>query len=126
HIRRLYELQKTNTGTCYGIYLGSASIKDNENIIRNNIISDIEFNGYLYGLYLSSASYIIVEHNTVSLDHTTSGATVPTYGMYLSAGNSIIRNNIFTITRGGSSASTRFGYYMGSSAALSNFKAHDN
>jgi hypothetical protein len=110
----------------------------NENKIYNNIISDIEGSGIIYGLYLSGADYVKAYHNTISLDNTsaTAGAT---YGIYNSGtvGGIDIKNNIVTITRGGSGAKYCV-YYTGAlpvsdnnvlymnSAAGTNYIAYSN
>jgi len=111
------------TNTCYGIYCwyntissyaGNVYPSPNRNIIRNNVISDINHNGTIYGVmcnYFDGELY----NNTISLDY--AGATGgTTYGIYTYAFQNnyvaFVQNNIVTITRGGSG--TKYCYYNGS------------
>lgn len=120
HIRNLFGpgLQ-TSTSTSYGIYcaynldsysFGYSLPSRYPNIIRNNIVSDINHNGDIYGVYFYYADGQVV-NNTISLDNTGStGGT--TYGIYTYGQTQYLSNcsnNIITITRAGSG--TKYGYY---------------
>ncbi|HRV53522.1 MAG TPA: hypothetical protein P5162_10585, partial [Bacteroidia bacterium] len=102
-IRNPYTTNPTSTGTIYTIYCTVDATAGNENKFYNNVISDMNFNGTIYGMYLSGADYIQVYHNTFSLDQTSSTSSSSTYGIYSTGANSKdIRNNIVSISRGGS------------------------
>ena len=107
---------QTNTGTCYGIYgyyNSLASAGTNPNRIRNNIVAKMEFNGAMYGIYYYYPDGEIY-NNTLSFDHTASTAGSVTYGIY-TYGNATYpvntRNNMISITRGGSGS--KYGIYYG-------------
>jgi len=120
-VRKLFDGATTSASTCYGLYCSAAASAGNENKLINNIVSDIQSAGPIYGMYFSGASYIQAYHNTISLNHTTSTATGVTYGIYTStATGTDYRNNIISITRGGTG--TKYcAYYVTAMPALSNY-----
>jgi trimeric autotransporter adhesin len=115
-IRKPFEMQQTSGSLCYGILVqqSTTSAPNDQTIIQNNIISDIRSNGTQYGI--QSYGNHLTRHNTISLDNTvsTSGTT---YGLMLYAPlagqTNDARNNLVTITRGGSG--TKYAVYIGSS-----------
>ena len=126
HIRKLFFLSPTNTNQTMGIYgyMNAVGGGANPNYIRNNIISDITTNGALYGIYFYAVDGDIT-HNTISIDHTTSTAASTTYGMYTygNAGYPVnVKNNLITITRGGSGP--KYGIYWGT--AGNSTSTHNN
>ncbi len=88
----------------------------NENVVSNNLIYDMNNQGLIYALYNSSTDHIKYYHNTVSLDNTASTATAATRGFYqLTAATGIdLKNNIFSITRGGTGI--KYALYFGTPA----------
>ena len=118
HVRRLF-----NSGTtvyAYGIYSSAVAGTGTENVIRNNIISDIRSNGVVYGMYVNAAPYTLVYHNTISLDDVTATAGVAR-GIHLAgtSTNCKVNNNLITITRGGSGAKHCLYYAATSTLGLS-------
>jgi hypothetical protein len=123
-MRRLYEQQQTGSGTAYLIYLygnTTSNYAGNDNNIVNNIISDIKWGGAMYGVmgyYLKGK----IMHNTLSFDHVAGTSGGQTYAIYPAAMAGFpvdVRNNIISITRGGSGA--KYGiYYNGTAAITSN------
>jgi hypothetical protein len=122
-VRNLFNSSNSSyTGTAYGIYVyynidssyfGYNTPSRYPNNIRNNIISDITFNGSIYGIY---AFYFdgYIYNNSIILDH--AGATGgSTYGIYTYGQQSyyIVHtvNNLVSITRGGSG--TKYAYFNG-------------
>jgi hypothetical protein len=107
-------------------YTGQFYPSRNRNIIRNNIISDINHNGTLYGIrayYYDGEMY----NNTISLDY--AGATGgTTYGIfqyaYQSNYVSHVNNNIVTITRGGGGA--KYAFYNASGTSGSDLTLERN
>ena len=104
-IHHLYDLATTSTSTTYAIYCTAVGLVGGENKITNNLISDINSDGTIYGIYNSGSAYMLAYHNTISLDNTASLAG-STYGFYqtTSALGIEFKNNIITITRGGTGA----------------------
>jgi hypothetical protein len=95
----------TNTSIAYGVNITTADATvGNENIISNNIIYDFKnTTGAQYGLYNSGSDYSLFYHNTVSLDDIASASTAVTNGAYQTtlATGVQFKNNIFSVTRGG-------------------------
>ncbi len=96
----------TSTSTFYGIYHSAADpLPTLENMVVNNAIYNITGSGDVYALYNSSSNNTWYYHNTVSLDGVASAATSTTItrGFYQTtqADGLEVKNNIFTITRGG-------------------------
>ncbi|GIV34586.1 MAG: hypothetical protein KatS3mg031_2121 [Chitinophagales bacterium] len=93
------------SGASYPIYLQScAAYPGKENRVVNNIIYNINSNGTVYAIYNSASSGSQFYHNSISLDHAASTAIGPTRGFYKASTGSDVdfRNNIISITRGGS------------------------
>ncbi|HQW18850.1 MAG TPA: hypothetical protein PKZ48_12140, partial [Bacteroidia bacterium] len=115
-IRNTWATNTGSTGTQYSIYCTIDATLGNENKFFNNVISDIEFNGTIYGMYMSGSDYWQAYHNTISLDQTTSTATSTTYGVYATGTTAYdFRDNIVTISRGGTG--TKYGVYYSTPAA---------
>jgi hypothetical protein len=115
HIRNCFAMTPTNTSTMYGIYVSTSPASGSENIIRNNVFSDMNHNGAQYGFYITGSNNHIL-HNTVSLDNAGSTAGT-TYGIYCT-GTSTFVNNVVTITRGGNG--TKYGLYYTNVNIVSN------
>jgi hypothetical protein len=115
HIRNCFAMTPTNTSTMYGIYVSASPASGSENIIRNNVFSDMNHNGAQYGFYITGSNNFLL-HNTVSLDNAGSTAGT-TYGIYCT-GTSTFVNNVVTITRGGSG--TKYGLYYTNVNIVSN------
>lgn len=94
----------TNTSATYGIYSTSndADVGD-ENWVINNLLYDFNNNGTVYAIYNVSSNGVRYYHNTISLDNTAStGGTTRGFYQTTTASNLEFRNNIISITRGGS------------------------
>ena len=109
----------TPTSTAYPIYSTSndAAI-GKENKVVNNLIYDLGGTGLIYALYNSGSNNYHYYHNTISLDDATATAGT-TRGYYQSTTTTTgieIKNNIFSIKRGGSG--TKHGIYISSSTAI--------
>jgi len=93
----------TSTSAIYPIYhTGVDATVGNENKVINNLIYDMNGNGIIYGLYNSSSDGVHYYHNTISLDdqNATAGITRGFYQLTTASGIDF-RNNIITISRGG-------------------------
>ena len=104
----------TNTSTTYGLYSTSndADLGD-ENFFINNMVYDINNNGTVYGIYNFSSNGVRYYHNTVSLDNVAStGGTTRGFYQTTTASNLEFRNNIVSVTRGGSGQ--KHGIYLNS------------
>ena len=99
----LAEIQQV-TNDVYGIYFTAVdALSGLDNIVTNNVIYNIKSNGIIYGLYNAGSDNILYYHNTISLDDNASTTTDVTRGFYqtTSAAGIVLRNNIFTLGRGG-------------------------
>ena len=119
-IERLYQSNQTYTGTFYGLYFFgyyNPAGGTNPCVASNNIFRNIEYNGTMYGCYYAGYCDSKIIHNTFSFDYvgSTSGTV---YGiMYSMGGNGmypVVKNNIVSITRGGTG--TKYGFYNGGQA----------
>lgn len=115
-IRNLFSAMLTNASTCYAIYPAVSPGLGNENIIRNNIISDIRSGGPLIGIYNSGYTNYIIYNNTISFDDILSTSGSACYGIQCTAGTNTVVNNIITIGRGG--AGPKYNFYYGTTNPL--------
>jgi len=112
-IHNPFDASPASTSTFYGIYFTAADGPGgSENVVSNNAIYNVNGEGIEYGLYLSGSDNTRYYHNTVSLDNETSTTTSASYGFYLSTTSAgfHIKNNIFTVRRGGTV--NKFGIYF--------------
>jgi len=113
-VRSLFDGNLTSTSTAYGLYNGAAGAAGFENKWTNNLVSDIRSKGTIYGMYSASYDYVQVYHNTISLDDAAASGTTTTYGIYAYGTNGVnIKNNIVTISRGGTG--TKYCLYLSTS-----------
>lgn len=92
----------TSTATFAGIIVNASTKYGNENVVRNNLITNIRGNGEHSGIRSFGYGGILI-HNTIVLDDASSPAGA-TYGIFSAAGPYVIKNNIITITRSGTGA----------------------
>ncbi|MBI1344516.1 MAG: T9SS type B sorting domain-containing protein [Terrimonas sp.] len=107
-----------STSTLYGIYFSSCDAPGGqENKVTNNILYDIDGSGSVYAIYNSSSDNVQYYHNTVSLDNTSNSSSSLSRGFYqiTTADGIVFKNNIITITRGGTG--TKHGIYYGSTTS---------
>lgn len=105
------------TSASYGIYFsGADATVGQENIAKNNVLYDFNSNGTVYAIYNSSSDGAYYYNNTISLDHTAATGGI-TRGFYqtTTADNIDFRNNVITITRGGSG--TKHALYFATSTS---------
>lgn len=118
-VRKLWDAAPTSTGTTYSLYCSATSSLGNENKFYNNVVSDINFNGTVYGIYLTGATYVKAYHNTISLDQAAASGTTTTYGIYSSGTAGVdVKNNIVKIARGGTG--TKYCLYYSGTGKTSN------
>lgn len=93
-----------STALFYGMYVyysdGTAATPS---LVANNLVYNVNGGGTTYGIYSYYSDYVDYFHNTVSLDHTSSGTAVRAYSQYTGVGT-MLRNNIFSVTRPASTA----------------------
>jgi len=112
-IRKMFNNIFGSTSLCYPIYMLGVATLNNENIVRNNLITDINSIGTIIGIFVSGGQYTNVYHNTISLDdQTATGGT--TYGIQSTGANNKIRNNIITVGRAGTG--TKYGLFFTAAA----------
>ena len=109
----------TIPSTFYGIFHNSVKAAANgENLITNNLIYNIGNNGHLYGLYNNASDNVRYYHNTISLDNTASTATGVTTAGFYQSGTALgleFKNNLVTVSRGGSGP--KYGIYLNTAAS---------
>ncbi|HYF31634.1 MAG TPA: gliding motility-associated C-terminal domain-containing protein [Chitinophagaceae bacterium] len=116
-IHSIFDSETTTVDDFYGIYLtGVDATSGNENVISNNVIYNIKGNGTIYAIYNASSDHAWYYHNTISLDESSSTATETARGFYqtTSAANLQFRNNLITVTRGGTG--TKYAIFMNTPA----------
>jgi CARDB/Secretion system C-terminal sorting domain len=87
-----------------GIYFSSNSgAAGQENDVINNALYNFNGGGQDYAIYNASSSYTRYYHNTISLDYAANASTLNCYGFYQTgaATNVDFRNNLVSVTRGG-------------------------
>ena len=104
-VRNLFASFPLSTNQGYGIASNSSSGSvGNENIFTNNLIYGMTGNGTQGGIYLLSATFVKVYHNTIVLNDQAAGQslTTLTYGIYASGATAIDikNNNVFVIRAG--------------------------
>ncbi len=125
-IHHPFTASPTSTSTYYCIYLtGADATAGQNNEVSNNIIYNFDGAGAVYCLYNSSSDNINYFHNTVDISDPSAASTGSTYGFYQTgeATGLDIRNNIFTLTRGGTG--TRYGLYMVTTTTVYNSNNND-
>ncbi len=106
-IHGVFNAMNATNNDFYGIYLtGVDALAGVENTVTNNAIYDIRGQGSIYGLYNSGSNNVQYYFNTISLDYTASTATEITRGFHqvTTASGIDFRNNLISITRGGTGA----------------------
>lgn len=111
----------TGTSTAYAIYTAADGKTGKQNRIINNIIYNFNGNGIQYGIADIGGDSTQIYHNTIVLDDaaTTTGEA---YGIYQStAATGIdVRNNIVSITRGGTGIKRAIHFNTITSTLISN------
>lgn len=119
-ISRLFDGMTTTTNDAQVIaFTACDALAGLENRVINNVIYDIRSNGSIWALYNSSSDNVFFYHNTVSLDDaaSTAASTETTRGFYqiTTAAGIELRNNLFTLRRGGPTVIT--GIHFGTTAS---------
>ena len=111
-IHNTHDVASSKTGSTYGIFnSGSDASAATPVKIYNNVLDNFNSNGTIYAIWNSGSDNHQYYHNTISLDHTSAtGGTTRGYFHSSIATGTDFRNNIITITRGGSG--TKHGIYM--------------
>lgn len=112
-IHNTHDVMTTRSGTAYGIYVSAPATVGFETKLVNNLIYNMNSDsGSIYGIYMATG-LIKAYHNTISLDNSAASGlstSILTEGFYLANSAGIeLKNNIVSITRGGSS--TKYGIY---------------
>ena len=111
------------TGAAYGIYANSDDAPAGaENIIKNNLIYNLNNTGSAYGLYNSSSDGFYYYHNTINLDNTANTGSVRGFYQLTTANNIRVQNNILHIIGGTSGG--KHAIYFGSTT--SNIRSNNN
>lgn len=113
----------TSTSTSVGIYFTSTdALVGKEALVSSNLIYNTGNNGTNYGIQNTGSNGTFIYHNTIVLDHPNSTAGVG-YGIYqtTAASNINIRNNIISITKGGSGVKNALYFATTTSTIICNY-----
>ena len=106
----------TPTGAAYVLYFSSTDAPvGSENIVKNNLIYNINTNGTIYAIYNIGSDGAHYFHNTIDLTNANSTGTVRGVYQTTSASNIKFQNNIITI--GASMSGTKTGLYFNTAAS---------
>ncbi len=106
-----------STSIFYGIYFTAVdALAGLENVVSNNVIYNVNGNGTQYGLYNTGSDNVLYYHNTINLDGAAT-TTNNTYGFYqtTTAAGIDLKNNLITISRGGTG--NKFCLYFATAAS---------
>jgi len=120
-VHNYFDAIQTNTSTCYSFYVAADGTAAMPNRYINNLVYQMGGNGTLYGIYNTTAPYMIAYHNTIAHDYTASTAGL-TYGFYqtgVTTGLEYRNNNIY-ITRGGTGAKVGINFASASTITSNN------
>ncbi|MEN9369175.1 MAG: hypothetical protein RI952_40 [Bacteroidota bacterium] len=117
---RIHDLFNTPTGTSafYGIYLSSTDgTVAKPNLIINNALYNLNTGGSQYCIYNIGSDYCYYYNNTLYIDNPSATAGL-VYGFYQStlATGIELKNNIFSISKGGSGA--KYALYFGTATTI--------
>ncbi len=106
-----------STSLAYPIFHSSVDATvGNENKVVNNLIYNINTNGTIYGIYNSGSDGVHYYHNTISIDDAAStGGTTRGFYQTTTASGIEFKNNIVTVTKGGTG--TKYCIYFGSTTS---------
>jgi hypothetical protein len=116
-IHNTHDVATSTTGTVYGIYVGAAGTVGSENIVKNNVIYNINANGAtVYALYNSGGNNTYYYHNTVIAHDPTINYGV-FRGMFFGSPSTNVKfmNNNISLT---SPAATKHALYLAATIAL--------
>jgi trimeric autotransporter adhesin len=97
----------TSTTTVYGVHHESVdAASGNEAVVSNNVFYRLEGNGSQYALYNTGSNNVSYFHNTIAMDDRASTSTAASAAFYQTTNATGIqfKNNMITITRGGTGA----------------------
>lgn len=110
----------SSTGAAYGLYSLANGTLAKPNVIQNNIFYDWRSQGTQYAIYGSGGNYTNYYHNTINLDEQVGGSCgCDTRAFYQTSNATAIefKNNIFNVTRDGSSGNYAM-YLAGANSPL--------
>ena len=117
---RIHDLFNSPTGTSafYGIYFSAndgTAVKPN--LIINNALYNLNTNGSQYCIYNIGSDYCLYFNNTLYIDNPSATAGL-VYGFYQStlASGIELKNNIFSISKGGTGA--KYALYFGTATTI--------
>jgi len=122
-IRNPYTSNTNINSTMYGIFIAQPGSSGNKVIIRNNILNDLRSGGGIYPIY-AYVNFCDVIHNTVSMDDVNSVATTVAYGIYYYGTGGVVKNNLISISRGGTG--TKVGLFYASTMGTGTLTSNGN
>jgi hypothetical protein len=115
---------RTSTSAAYGIYLtGADGTAAAPNTIANNALYNFNGSGVVYGFYNSSSDHSRYYYNTVIVDTAAAASSSLTRGFYQTtvATGIDLKNNIISITRGGTGAQHALYFATATTTFTSNY-----
>ena len=117
---RIHDLYNSPTGTSafYGIYFSANDgTATKPNLIINNALYNLNTNGSQYCIYNIGSDYCLYYNNTLYIENPSATAGL-VYGFYQStlATGLELKNNIFSISKGGSAA--KYALYFGTATTI--------
>lgn len=105
-----------NTSITYGLYIAGDGTSTAPVKVYNNIVYNITQGGSIYGIYVTTAPYVKLYHNTITIDQVLTG-TSNNYGLYATGTNTgaEFKNNNISIT--GGTEGNKYGFYYSSAAS---------
>jgi hypothetical protein len=110
----------TSTSAAYGLYLSSSNgVSGATNDVVNNLLYKFNGNGTEYGIYNLDSDYARYYHNSVVLDNLAATTSSSARGFFQSNEATGIEfvNNLVSITRGGTTANSKYALYFGTATS---------
>jgi hypothetical protein len=112
-------VETQNSYAAYGIYMYYMDAPvGRENLVYNNTLYNFNTEGAIYGMYHYDGNGCHFYHNSLSFDQTYSASAAVTYAFYQSvlSTNVAYKNNVVSLTRGGSGA--KYGMYFATNTSV--------
>ena len=119
-VHNLFDAFLTSTSAAYGVFVSADAVVGVENKIINNAFYAYNGNGIHYGVGNSGGDHMQAYHNTVVMNY--AAATGAAYGLHQTtlATGVVFKNNIVSITKGGTGAKRGVAFVTITSSITSN------
>ncbi len=119
-VHNLFDAFLTSTSAAYGVFVSADAVVGFENKVINNAFYAYNGNGIHYGVGNSGGDHMQAFHNTIVMDD--AAATGAAYGLHQTtvATGVVFKNNIVSITKGGTAAKRAIAFVTTTSTIVSN------